>query len=312
MENKFNPETKTTDKNPNDRPYYNIPYLTARLMSNFNTDDYVYIEEKIDGANVSLRIEPNGTVRTFGRRLEMDDTYSIGGSRNWLLGIADRIKENYGSKYIFYFEYLIQHSVVYDPKYYEQGFLISVVDAETGNYLPENQVREIGQKLDIMLPALFYEGPFRDWAFVSSFVGKSELGAKTGEGVIIKSSTKDGTQKMIKVVSEEFAESKHYDIKSRQNKIAKKENTLRQVKEIVTEARVIKALYRMVEDGLVSSLEQFTEEEQNLMLGKIGKYVYADCVKEEPEFVKNFGKEFGGACANVSKEYAERYLQRKK
>ena len=60
---------------------------------------------------------------------------------------------------------------------------------------------------------------------------------------------------------------------------------------VVTEARVTKLVHKMVDEGIIP--ESWNEHDMSTIARNIGKAVYYDCVKEEPDVVKQVGADFG-------------------
>lgn len=295
-----------------DKPYINIPYLDSRRLDFFTAGEYIWVEEKIDGSNTSVRIDEQGNFRAFGRRFELSPDYTNMGAYDWLLGLEDRIRKNFGGKYTFYFEWLVRHTVKYEDKYYDKGYLISVKENTTNNYLNEDKVFEIAKILEVDTPPLLYSGKFISMEHLRNMVGTTTMGSKVGEGIVVKAMTSDGTQKMLKIVHEEFAEKKKYDMTKRINKIKAEESKLHKASEIVTDARINKAIFRMIEDGLLGDIKNIDDIDKNLkkiIIKHIGKYMFSDCMKEEPEFVKEFGKDFGSYAFRLCKDYIERRFE---
>lgn len=289
-----------------DKPYMNIPYLDSRRLDFFTVGEYIWVEEKIDGSNISARIDEQGNFRAFGRRFELSTDYTNRGAYEWLLKLENKIRNNFGDKYTFYFEWLVMQAIKYEDKYYNRGYLISVKDNTTNKYLSEDKVFEIAKILEVDIPPLLYSGEFISMEHLRNMVGTTTMGSKVGEGIVVKAMTSDGTQKMLKIVHEEFAEKKKYDMTKRINKIKAEESKIHKASEIVTDARINKAILRMVEDGLVGSTENIDESQKKIIIKNIGRYIINDCMKEEPEFIKEFGKDFGNYAFRLCKGYIER------
>lgn len=278
-------------ENPN--RFYNIPYLQKRVMDIFSKDDIVWIEEKIDGTNISCEVDENNKFRCYSRRFELNEQYHHNWAYNKLIALEDKAREYLGTRYIAYFEYLTKHHVQYSEDKQNGIYLIGIKDKETGKYLTPDKVAEFADKLGVEMPALFYHGPFNSWEIAQSLVGKSTFGAETGEGVIVKAYDNKSGIKMVKIVSEEFREIMDVDISRAQARMNDEINKRNNVKEIVTDARIRKQLYAMVDEGIISKVEGMSDSEKQTAMKSIGKRIYADCIKEEPEFVKEFGKTFG-------------------
>ncbi len=97
----------------------------------------------------------------------------------------------------------------------------------------------------------------------------------------------------IKIVAEKFQEAHtHKEAKVVDPATMKKREEIQKLAEsIVTEARVRKLLNKFVDEGVLP--ENWSLEEMPIIAKNLTKAVYEDCIKEEPETVKqidNFGK----------------------
>lgn len=183
--------------------------------------------------------------------------------------------------------------------------MIGIKDKITGMYLLPNEIYGIADKLGVETPACLYHGPFKDWSIAESLVGKSEFGAKQGEGVIIKAYDKDRGIKMVKLVASDFREIMKYDPARVQAKIDDERNKRELASTVVTEARIRKQLLNMVDEGIIPSIDNMTKEIKTIAIKNIGRRIYDDCIKEETEFVVNFGKDFGKYSFILSKNFIE-------
>lgn len=292
-----------TKKNPN--KFYDIPYLKSNLLDTFGPNEEVWIEEKIDGTNISCEIDDNNQYRCYGRRFELGDWYTNRGAYQKLLELEGKIRKNIPSSFITYFGYLTLHHVRYSADKENGIYMIGIKDKITGMYLLPNEIYGIADKLGVETPACLYHGPFKDWSIAESLVGKSEFGAKQGEGVIIKAYDKDRGIKMVKLVASDFREIMKYDPARIQAKIDNERNKRELAKTIVTDARIRKQLLNMVDEGVIPCIDGMTQEDKIIAIKNIGKRIYDDCIKEEPEFVVNFGKDFGRYSFLLSKNFIE-------
>lgn len=293
------------DNKKNTLKFYDIPYLKAEVLDTFAPNEEVWIEEKIDGTNVSCEVDHEGNYRCYGRRFELGEWYTNIGAYEKLLEIEDRVRDAIGTRYKLFFEYLRLHHVRYSPDKENGIYLIGVRDKAAGKWLTPDKVQAWAYQLDLDTPALLYHGPFKDWEHVKGLVGESRFGAKQGEGVIVKASDTKRGIKMVKVVADDFREIMKYDPARVQAKMDAELAKREKAKEIVTEARIRKQLYNMVDEGVISTVEGMTKEDKVNAIKNIGKRVYEDCVKEELDFVLNFGKDFGKYSFIISKQYIE-------
>lgn len=211
-------------------------------------------------------------------------------------------------------EWLVPHTVVYPNERYNHAYCYDVYNADTEQYLPQNQVKEIVKKLDLTYVPVFYEGDFVSWEHCMSFIGKTELGGEFGEGIVIKNQTmlnnSDTRQPFyIKIVGEKFQEThthKHKEPKIIDPEAMQKRVEAQKLAEtIVTKARVEKLLNKFVDEGILP--ENWSLNEMPIVAKNLNKAVYEDCVKEEPDIVKqidNFGKVANGIAMKLAKEIA--------
>ena len=290
-------------KNPN--KFYHIPYLQYIDLDTFSSYEEVWIEEKIDGTNISCEIDNDNKFRCYGRRFELGDWYTNRGAYQKLLELEDIIRSTLTDKLILYFEYLTLHHVRYSADKENGVYLIGAKDKTTGMYLLPSRVYQIAKLIGVETPKCFYHGPFKDWSIAESLVGKSEFGAVKGEGVIVKAYDKKRGIKMVKIVTDDFREVMKYDPSRAQAKMNDELAKREKAKEIVTDARIRKQLLNMVDEGIIPSLNGLSKEEKTTAIKNIGRRVYDDCIKEEPEFVLEFGKDFGRFSFMLSKKYIE-------
>lgn len=294
-------EPDRNKKNP--YKFYSIPYLKVDCLETFKPDDIVWIEEKLDGSNVLCEVDNNDDYRCYGNTFELGTWYTNRGAYEKLLEIEDKVRKHIGQTAVVYFEFLSLHHVRYSADKENHLFVIGVKDKTTRKYWTPDKVHELADKLGLEAPAILYHGYFKDWDTAKSLVGESRCGAVHGEGVIVKAYDERYGIKMVKIVAEDFREIMKYDPGRKQakldNAMAKKEKA----REIVTEARIRKHLYKLVDEGIIDSVEEMTNDNKTKAIKNIGRLIYEDCIKEEPDFVVEFGKDFGTYSFLLSKEY---------
>lgn len=289
--------------------FYSIPYITEKRMNMIDTSDYVYIEEKLDGSNASFNIDEQGNLRVYGRNYELNDTTNtLYGCYDWVtrnIG-KDRIERVIGTKYTVYFEWLAKTKhIEYPDNIYNKGYIFSVKDNDSGNYLSQDKVYEIAKELEIDTVPLLYKGQFISWEHAMQFIGKSKLGL-SGEGIVIKAQgNKKGIQsapeqRMIKLVADEFKESMQCIGGTDFEKLEERQKQIELTKSIVTNARIEKAVYRVLERNNTDKLDK----ESLLAIKKpIISEIYKDCLKEEKDLVNQIGKVFGGIINTIVQDY---------
>ena len=175
----------------------------------------VHIEEKIDGANVSIWCE-NGELQCGTRNNHIKEGFN---------GFVDYVKSHPTLPTLFarcphlrlYGEWLVRHTIAYNETAYKQFYLFDVTsrneetDADPEareEFWPKMAVRELAKDYGLNIPE--YHGTFLNPKVeeIMAYVGKSTLGGK-GEGVVLKNMEvrdKFGNHNYAKIVTESFKE----------------------------------------------------------------------------------------------------------
>ena len=187
------------------------------------------------------------------------------------------------------------HTIVYPDDKYQNAYFYDVWDTEAEKYLEQDKVEDIVNRLGLIYVPIFYKGEFESWEHLKQFVGRTDLGGESGEGIVVKNMTRlnDPNTRLpfyTKIVTDKFAE-KMSVRKFDEGKLEKRAKLQAIVESIVTEARVTKLVHKMVDEGIIP--ENWDEHDMAVIARNIGKEVYYDCVKEEPETVEQVGELFG-------------------
>lgn len=175
----------------------------------------VHIEEKIDGANVSIWMD-DGEIMCASRSQRITEGFN---------GFVDWVKKHPTLPTLFerypnfrlYGEWLVRHTIAYKETSYKQFYLFDVTsrmpetDADPEareEFWAKMAVHELAKDYDLRTPE--YHGEFRNPSTeaIMEFVGKSTLGDK-GEGVVLKNPLfrdKFGNHNYAKIVTESFKE----------------------------------------------------------------------------------------------------------
>lgn len=293
------------------KKYVDIERLKDKYALAFKRGEHITVTEKIDGANASIRYNPEtGALEAFSRRNKLNEQNTLQGFYVFVLTL-DPVKwadVTSNGRYIVFGEWLVKHTIRYPEDKMRQFYVFDVWDTEIEQYVPWFLTYQIAKTLGLNTVPVFYDGEFTTWEDLHQFVGKTEMGAEpTGEGIVIKSQDRldnqySGTPAYVKIVAKEFSEvhqSKPHEIDP--EKLAEKQAQLAIVESIVTQRRVEKAIQKFVEDGIVP--EDWDEKNLGAMAKILPKAVYEDCLKEEKETalaVENFGK----LCAGVTMKHA--------
>lgn len=171
-------------------------------------DFEVIVQEKVDGANVSI-FEHEGKVRcgTRTRMLPEDESFR---------GFQEAVQNNFSiamwlsrnPECILYAEWLVKHTITYPDEAYEKLYLFDIYDKNTGEWWSQEDVKQEAEFLGLEYPHIFAEGNLT-FEQINEFVGKSAI-APAGEGVVLKAKgfvNKFGDHCYAKVVHEKFKES---------------------------------------------------------------------------------------------------------
>lgn len=238
----------------------------------FKEGDYIYVQEKLDGANASFKVE-DGKLKCFSRNLELSESERLRGFYDW---VHKNIKlEELWEGVVYIGEWLCPHKVPYPEEAQYNFYLFDVFHEEENQYLPFNIVLDEADQLGLKTVPLFYEGVYKSYEQLMEYVGKTEMGGEFGEGIVVKKAT--DTTKFVKLVSEEFAELMP------QAKSPKKPQPLSAESEFVrtflNEARVEKMLYKLVDEGIID--EHFDLSDMGTILRELGNRIYEDIIEEE-------------------------------
>ena len=171
----------------------------------------VHIEEKIDGANVSIWLDKRDEITCGSRNRELTEGFS---------GFVDYVKSNESLKQLFaqyptlrlYGEWLVRHTIAYNETAYKQFYLFDVTIMKDGEeveeFWPREDVHKLANEFGIRFPE--YHGSFENPTIeqLQPFVGKSVLG-EVGEGIVLKNMLfrdKFGNHNYAKIVTEAFKE----------------------------------------------------------------------------------------------------------
>lgn len=169
------------------------------------------IQEKVDGANVSIWLE-NGELCMGSRTRKLGEEEFD--------GFVPYVRAHDGIKKLFtdhpnyrlYGEWLVRHTIQYNELSYRQFYLFDVteraLEGEDENYIPQWAVEQLAKEYGIAYPQVFCTFVNPKLEDIMPYVGKTVLGEK-GEGVVIKNLTfydKFGNQNYAKIVTQEFKE----------------------------------------------------------------------------------------------------------
>lgn len=296
--------------------YKDIMAMRPSFMDDFHEGDIITITEKIDGANASFDLNENKTeINAMSRKTLLDESNTLRGYYNYAKSLEIRIFDD-NPDYLVFGEWLVKHSIKYPESAYNKFYVFDIYDKKTENWMKHEDVVEFAEKYNLLMVPVFYVGPFISWEHVESFVGQTKMGGDRGEGVVVKNQTTLNTfhdsrhQSYVKIVAKEFKEAHT----SRQKtidpeKLAAQEYARELTSTIVTPARVIKLLHKMVDNGIIP--EDWNTESMKDIAKNLPKLVFEDCVKEEKETVDKIGELFGKTASGITMNIVKEELAKK-
>lgn len=280
--------------------YLDIERLKPNYLDAFSEGDEIVIQEKIDGANFSIRYDAESdNIKAFSRRKELNETNTLRGAWNWSQTLdKELIKTVLGSNLILFMEWLVPHTVKYPDDKYHKAYCYDVYDTNIQQYLKQTETEKIVKELNLTFVPVFYRGRFTSWDDVKTYIGKTQMGGEYGEGVVVKNQTTLNNPNTrlpfyVKLVCEQFCETKGHKQSHMvdTDALAKKAENQRLVSTVVTKARVRKLIHKMVDNGVIP--ENWSNTEMRIIAKNIGKDIYYDCLKEEKDVVEMVGHDFG-------------------
>ena len=260
------------------------------LKANVNAfleGDIVSVTEKLDGAQSHIQYDSEtNSLKCFSSKSEVSPDHDLRGFYDYVQTLDVTPFEKY-PKYEFFGEWLIHHTVRYSDEHYNKWYLFSIYDTENNKWLPQSFVKGFAMKYHLNYPHELYYGPFRGWDHIYSLCNNPSYGS-VQEGVVIKNQTALEASRgphILKYVNADFVEIKiqNHLRKKDQNHMSEKLALQEYVDMIVTDARVIKCLHKLVDDNIIKS--NFVMSDMETIVKYLPDRVYDDCVKEVKDIV---------------------------
>ncbi|AEO93430.1 RNA ligase [Bacillus phage G] len=297
----------------------------------------IQIGVKLDGSNGQFEVNEKGELLVYSRNHLLDEENNLQGFYQYVTEKVDPAKIPAGFK--IFGEWLVPHKIVYPKDMYRQFYLFSVYDSNNKEYIsPKSDtykqisnyiVGELGMKSEIIL----YEGIYQGVGHIGEILKKvtrddeeyvnkevESIDDVFHEGIVIKAHDyrdRYGDQLFVKVVGERFKEIKKVKYK---NKSKGPDTSVEgQIVEFaVTEARVEKMLYKLVDEGILTP--DFTLEDMNTIAKNLPKRIYEDVFKEEADTIadqfgeydiKAVGKKLNGKALSLAKVIINNRIEEK-
>lgn len=295
--------------------FMDISRIKENYANGFNKGDYIVIQEKLDGSNAAIRYDSEtDSVVAQSRKNILSLSNNLRGFWEWSQTLdKEVVKSVLGDTLIAFCEWLVPHSVKYPEERYNHAYFYDVYDTSTETYLPQDKVVEIIDKLGLTYVPVFYKGEFISWEECMKYVGQTQLDGEYGEGIVAKNQTRlnDPNTRSpfyLKIVGEKFTETKgqkHVKVVD-PDKLKSMEENKALAETIVTPARVKKLLNKFVDEGILP--EDWGNTEMPIIAKNLTKAIYEDCVKEEPETVKQIGN-FGKVANSIAMQIARGIME---
>lgn len=171
--------------------YLDIERLKPNYLDAFSEGDEIVIQEKIDGANFSIRYDAESdSIKAFSRRKELNEANTLRGAWNWSQALdTELVKTVLGNSLILFMEWLVPHTVKYPDDKYHKAYCYDVYDTSIQQYLKQTETEKIVRELNLTFVPVFYKGRFTNWNDVKTYIGKTQMGGEYGEGIVIKNQT---------------------------------------------------------------------------------------------------------------------------
>lgn len=238
-------------------------------------DEPVTIQEKIDGANISIWYDGE-TIQIGSRSRQLPADESFNGFREYIKERESKLLHWFKAfpTYRLYGEWLVKHTITYPDEAYRQVYLFDIYDDKDERYSSQSLVKEAAGWFDFKYPELFLVDTKIKFEDIAQYVGKSFVAAN-GEGVVIKVrdfKNKFGDHVYAKVVHEKFKESNAI-VFGGNNKHSDSYNEMYIINKYATLGRVQK---------IMQKLQNVTEERLDMKhIPQVAGSCYHDMITEE-------------------------------
>lgn len=279
----------------------------------FEVGDLIQITTKIDGANASISYnEDEGKLEIFSRTNLLDGADGLRGFKAY---IQTKFKPDEFAgcpDLVIFGEWLVPHKINdYEKKYFNNWHVYDIWSKTKKNYMPQEFVKAFCAEHGIDYIEVLYDGQFVSWEHCRSFMHLSKYGPRQ-EGIVVKNQTKLDANirapKYLKIVNDAFKESMAKKEKREVDPEVQKEmdNAKSLMASIVTEARVHKAILKLVDEGVLPV--ELTPKCMGTVMKNLPAMIWNDVVKEENETVSAAGAYAGKFCSGLVAEHAKKLI----
>lgn len=168
--------------------YPKIVRLSKKIMRRtheLSSEDWIVVQEKLDGANASFRLNADREVEMFSRNRKLDEKQHLRGFYKYVTESINRSAMD--SNKVYFGEWLVPHTVQYDKVHLNKFYLFDILDTRDDTFSTSgNELEEAAKALRCCSVAVLYEGPFIGADHLDLLVGKSGFCGQAGEGIVVK------------------------------------------------------------------------------------------------------------------------------
>ena len=228
--------------------YPKIYRLGHKENENIFSNGKIYVEEKMDGANVRWKCE--GSIIRYGSRrrelTEVDDVGQFEKFREWVLGFnSEELKEGYE----YFGEYMIPHTIRYDWDRVPIVLGFDIYDLERGHFLSYDEKVKEFERIGVPVVPLVDERDVSeiDDKYLEHIIPESKYYNGQAEGVVFKNYD---LQIFAKLVAENFKERNEKVFGGSKKKAVKEgDNEKYLLEKYVPVRRVEKVIQSLVDEG---------------------------------------------------------------
>lgn len=295
----------------NHKKYIDIQAFQTKYADAFHIGDDIQITEKVDGSNAFIAYDKETDSLICGSRKHiLNENMTLDNFFEFVKRLNKELFKRYEGYYI-YGEWNLKHLIKYPEDKIKDFWVFDVYDINNAKWMPQDFSQQMAKDCGLKYVPIFYRGPFISWDHVQSFIGRSDMGATQGEGIVIKNQSNLNNPSSrepftVKLVCAQYKERMNKPPKEplSADELAKREYNINLAKTVVTEARVEKLLYKMItEDGLIP--RDWDSNHMSIIARNLPSAVYHDCVKEANDVVEqvdNFGKICGKITMDIVRD----------
>lgn len=279
----------------------------------FEVGDLIQITEKFDGSNASACWdEENNCMAAFSRKQELTSANGLNGFREYIMTLPEKAKEEFKSlpQFIVFGEWSNKNKLVYDDTGKKKHwYVFDIYDTVLQQWVQQSYVKWFCKNAGLEYIQELYHGKFVSWKHCKEFLHKNSYG-DTQEGIVVKNQSKLSNSEnrlpvYLKIVNDDFKESKSVKLKDLEIKSAKQ--AAQEITDsIVTKNRVEKMIFKLRDEGILP--EKIEPTDMKIVAQHLPKRVYEDCLKEEIEAVRAAGEYFSKQCSSNAMKFAREIL----